>query len=495
MHSLLKPKPGSSYRKTKIIATVGPASREPDRLKSLIQTGVNVFRLNFSHGTHEEHLKTLNDIRAVAKDLKAQVAVLQDLSGPKIRISDVKDDYVTIEEGSFIELRPADGSLSDNKKIFVNTLNPATILEVGQRALLADGIIELQVMSIEADCVKCKVSKTGRIRSKVGIAFPDSNFDLPATTEKDLEDMRWGVKHGVDYFAISFVQSAADIVMLRELIFEAGGHSLIIAKIERKSALDNIDDILSVSDGLMVARGDLGVELPFEQLPLIQKRLIEKANFRGVPVIVATQMLHSMITAVRPTRAEVSDIATAVMTGTDAVMLSEETAIGENPLLAVAALGKIAFEAEREFLEDEHALLSREQDLQRSIPDAVAFAAVAAAGKINNSILVAPSASGATARLMAKYRPHNPLYGISANEIALRRMALYWGVIPVASALSDEQLSEAEIATQAVQAQAKLSDGTIAIITGGLSGKTTDKTSVMQVRVMGSEKSEASTPA
>ncbi|MDC0358002.1 pyruvate kinase [Oligoflexia bacterium] len=472
----------ANRRKTKIVATLGPASRSPEQIRQLIKAGVNVFRLNFSHGTHAEHLVTLQDIRDVSAKMKEQIAILQDLSGPKIRITEVDGDYVTIPGGSTVELHTSDGSLSDDKRIYVGTLDPAKVLKAGQRVLLADGIIELHAEEVFDHHVVCKASKTGRIRSRVGITFPDSDINLPATTEKDLVDMKWGVIHKVDYVAISFVQNAADIVMLRELIKEEGGQSKIVAKIERKSALQNIEDILTVTDGLMVARGDLGVELPFEQLPVIQKRLIEEANYRGIPVIVATQMLHSMITSVRPTRAEVSDIAAAVMTGTDAVMLSEETAIGEHPALAVECLGKIATEAERSFEATDYSLHSRETDFE-SVPDAIAYAASAAAAKIKGSVLIAPSATGATARLMAKYRPQSPLYGASSEETALRRMCLYWGVIPIPMAFTSDS-TEAEIASKAVQLHEHLPNGTVAVVTGGLSGKTPGTTSTMQIRTM-----------
>ncbi|MEY4701823.1 MAG: pyruvate kinase, partial [Pseudomonadota bacterium] len=298
-----------SNRKTKVVATLGPSSRSPEKIRELIKAGANVFRLNFSHGSHDEHLAVLSEVRRIASDMGAWVAILQDLSGPKIRISNVEGDYCPIVDGQSIELRVANGSLSNAKAIFVETVNPMQTLHPGHHVLLADGLIELQADEVHSDHVVCTVLKGGRIRSRVGIAFPDSDVDLPATTKKDLTDLDWGIKHGVDYIAVSFVRAASDIIKLRHIINDKGASTGIISKIERRAALENIEEIIQVSDGLMVARGDLGLEVPLEQVPMLQKRLIEESNYRGIPVIVATQMMHSMITSVRPTRAEVSDIA------------------------------------------------------------------------------------------------------------------------------------------------------------------------------------------
>lgn len=473
----------ASLRRTKIVATVGPASRSPEKLKQLIECGANVFRLNFSHGSHESHLEVLESIRSISSEINKPVAILQDLSGPKIRISNVKNDFETINDKQTVELwAAAEGELSDGQRIYVEMVDPVAILKPGDHILLADGIISLEAKSIEKDHVKCTIRKGGRIRSRVGIAFPDSDVNLPATTEKDLLDLSWGVKHGVDYVALSFVVNADDIKNVRKNVEREGGRVKIIAKIERKKALDNIGDILDVSDGLMVARGDLGLELPLEQLPLVQKRLIEEANYRGIPVIVATQMLHSMITSVRPTRAEVSDIAAAVMSGADAVMLSEETAIGENPLESVDYLGRIAREAERSFDFNEYGVRLRISDME-SVPDAVAYAAAAAAVKVEASAVVACTETGTSARLIAKYRPQQRLFGMCRSETALRRSCLYWGVIPLKfPEAADDRIAELEAALNEVQREGKFDNGSWAVITGGLSVGKPGSTSVMEIR-------------
>ncbi len=482
-------------RRTKIVATVGPASRSPENLKALITAGANVFRLNFSHGTGDEHLEVLQSIRRLSQELDMPVGVLQDLSGPKIRISNVEGDYAVVPDGSKIELAFATKNagkspLSNASRIYVETVNPCTSLQPGHHVLLADGIIELITESVSKDVVVCSVRKGGRIRSRVGIAFPDSNIDLPATTEKDMRDLDWGIANGVDFVAISFVQNAQDLLMLREVLKQRSSPIRLIAKIERRTALDNIEEILDASDGVMVARGDLGLELPLEQVPLVQRRLIEQANFRGIPVIVATQMLHSMITSIRPTRAEVSDIAFAVMSGADAVMLSEETAIGEHPLECVTYLGKIAQEAERTFEFEEFKLRLRDSD-RLTVPDAISYAACAAAIKVGAGAIIACTHTGSSARLVAKYRPQQPLFGVSTEETALQLMSIFWGVVPVRlpskrggqpADSPGAEAAEIDSALEVIQSRFAFSAGTRAVVIGGLSAGAPGSTSQLQLR-------------
>jgi pyruvate kinase len=467
-------------RKTKIVATLGPSSRGPENIRSLIEAGANVFRLNFSHGSHEEHLAVLKDVRAVSAEMGAWVAILQDLSGPKIRISNVEGDFCPISDGDTIELRVSEGQLSNAKAIFVEAVNPMKALQPGQRVFLADGLLELTAEQVKSDHVICRVAKGGRIRSRVGIAFPDSDVDLPATTKKDLNDLEWGLKNGVDYVAISFVRSAEDVIKLRHVINDKGSSAGIIAKIERRIALENIDEIIAASDGLMVARGDLGLEVPLEQLPMLQRRLIEESNYRGIPVIVATQMMHSMITAVRPTRAEVSDIAAAVMSGADAVMLSDETAIGEHPQECVRYLSRVALAAEQTFAFEEYKLRLRNSD-SATVPDAIAYAACAAAIKTSAAALIACTETGTSVRLIAKYRPHQPLYGVSRKETSLRRMALYWGVRPISFNSGENREVELEQALKIVQSRHNLPNGSRAVVTGGRSTQTPGSTSILEV--------------
>jgi pyruvate kinase len=470
-------------RKTKIVATIGPASASEERLRELILAGANVFRLNFSHGTHQSHLDVLQRIRKASDQLGKPVAVLQDLCGPKIRISTMEGDYVTIVPGAKVTLKAAHGEKSTAQEIFVEGLDPAKFVKPSQQVLLSDGMIELRSLETNGNSVLCEVVRGGRVRARVGIAFPESAISLPATTEKDLVDLAWGVQHGVDYVAVSFVQNATDIVRLKEHARQLGGNIHVVAKIERRVALENIGEIMGVCDGVMVARGDLGLELPIEQLPRVQRQLIELANYRGIPVIVATQMLTSMVTAARPTRAEVSDVATAVMNGADAVMLSEETTIGENPVACVDYLHRIAREAEQTFEFEEYKLRLRDSD-SATVPDAIAYAACAAAIKVDAAAVIACTETGISARLLSKYRPQQALYGISGRPETVRRLCLVWGITPLLAPHADSRAEEMNSALAIVQKLEKLPNGAKAVVTGGVIVRTPGSTSVLEVREM-----------
>lgn len=472
-----------SRRKTKIVATIGPASNSPERLVQLIQAGVNVFRLNFSHGSHAEHLTILQRIREASNKLSVPVGVLQDLSGPKIRISEVLENLEPLVDGGLISIKGSVGGKSDNQVVQVEGLDPAAFVLPGQSILLADGAIVLKAVAIQGDAVTCKIIRGAKLRSRIGIAFPESLLNLPAATDKDLIDLKWGIENGVDFVAISFVQNADDLQRLRAEITRLKGNVQVISKIERNLAIDNLEEILDLSDGIMVARGDLGLELPLEKLPRVQKLLIERANSRGMPVIVATQMLHSMVNSIRPTRAEVSDTAVAVMSGADAVMLSEETAIGNFPVESVEYLHKIALEAEKGFAFEEYKLRLRAVD-KLPVPDAVAYAACAAAVKIDASAIIACTETGTSARLVAKYRPQQPLFGVTRNQRTIQSMCLLWGVEPIPVTEASDHAHELEIALERVQKQGGLSRSSLAVITGGKSVGTPGSTSMLEVREM-----------
>ncbi len=470
-------------RKAKIIATIGPASRSPEVIRKLITAGANVFRLNFSHGTHEDHLEVLNTIRKVSAELDTYVAVMQDLSGPKIRITDVDENNLTVNDDGQISLNGPSNKLSDASSIHIESVDPSTALEVGQTVLLADGNLVFQVTEVTKDSVLCRVLKGGKLRSKIGIAFPDSALNLPAATEKDLIDLKWGVKNNVDYVALSFVNNAQDILNLKDEIAKLKGDQKVIAKIERKAAILDIDNILAVTDGIMVARGDLGVNVALERLPILQKLLIERCNERGIPVIVATQMLQSMVTSIRPTRAEVSDVSLAVLNGTDALMLSEETAIGQYPVEAIKYLDHISREAERRFEFLDYRWRYKDSANQ-SVPEAIMFAACGAADKCKANVIIACTETGTSARLTAKYRPNQPLYGVSSREETLRRMCLYWGVIPISCKPTETHADEIVTALKEVQIRENLQNGSSAVVTGGLSARSPGSTSILEVREM-----------
>lgn len=475
-------------RKTKIVATIGPASRSPEKLRELILAGVAVFRLNFSHGSYEEHLETLQRIRSISAELAIPVGVLQDLAGPKIRITPLNEESPVLADNSETVLSLAShysgkDRLSSARLILVESVDPAKVTRVGDHVLLADGNIGLIVTEVHATQVVCKVIKGGKLRSRVGIAFPDGVVDLPATTEKDMRDFQWGIENQVDYVAISFVQTAEDLRRLRRVLVEKGEDLRLIAKIERKVALDNIESILDEADGVMVARGDLGLELPLEQVPHVQRNLIKSANNRGLPVIVATQMLSSMVTSIRPTRAEATDVAFAVLSGSDAVMLSEETAIGEHPVDCVEYLGKIASEAEKYLPIGEATLASiRNIETRLVVADSIAFAASAAAIKAHSVAIISCTTSGTSARLVSKYRPEQPIFAVSTVDKSLRRMALYWGVIPLKVSAPSDSKDEILSALLSVQKLARFEPGSLAVVTGSGVVQTVGATNVLEVR-------------
>ncbi len=470
-------------RKTKIIATIGPASRDEAMIEKLIKTGVNVFRLNFSHGTHDEHLENLNRIRKISSNLNIDVAILQDLAGPKIRITPVDDTKVLLKDGEVVRLALSSGQISNNELIYVEGVDPTKSVKSKERVFLADGIIELVVESVSKTEVSCKIIKGGKLRSRIGISFPDSEIDLPAATEKDLIDFDWALKNEIDFVALSFVNSKKDILTLKDRMKDASFKPGIIAKIERKVALQNIKELVQVSDGLMVARGDLGLELLPEQVPLVQRELIELANHAGIPVIVATQMLSSMVTAIRPTRAEVSDVANAVMAGADAVMLSEESAIGDHPIKCVEFLDRIAKESERSFAFEEYRFRLRDAD-RESVPDAIAYAACAAAVKVRAQALICCTETGNSARLLAKYRPQQPLYGAAVKDAGRRKMCLFWGVTPIKYPPTKSHYDEIDAALSAVKEREGLGAGSLAVVTSGLAVGKPGSTSVIEIRAI-----------
>ena len=471
-----------SRRRTKIVATVGPNSRDAETLEKLIKAGVNVFRLNFSHGTPDQHLSVINLVRMLSSKLDYPVAILQDLPGPKLRISAIENDVVELREGDPISIIQGT-KLSDSSKLYVEAIDASKFAQPGQRVLLADGLISLRVNNVQGNEVRCTVANTMPLRANVGIAFPDSDYELPAVTCLDQDYIRWGVKHNVDFIALSFVNSAEDIRIARKIITEEKGTQQIVSKIERRSALLNIEEILKETDALMIARGDLGIELPLEKVPILQKILVSRANNMGCPVIVATQMLQSMVSSLTPTRAEAADVSLAVMNGADALMLSAESAIGKYPVESVRTLDRIAREAELRHPAREFRTQWRTRETM-AVPDGIVFAACGAAMKTNASAIIACTETGNTARLCAKYRPMQPLYGVSSSETAIRRMCICWGVVPVYAPLTGNHEEELVAALKKVQRSEKLKNGSLAVITGGASVGAPGTTSILEVREM-----------
>ncbi|MFW6079935.1 MAG: pyruvate kinase [Gemmatimonadota bacterium] len=418
--------------RTKVIATIGPASASYETVRALAEAGMDVGRVNLAHGEHEEHVRVIEWVRRAAEELDKPLAVLADLGGPKIRIGEL-DSPVALRDGETVVLSPEESAAEREDEVPTTYAGLAADVGVGNRILLADGFMELRVEAIEPPRIVCRVIRGGTLESNKGINLPGVRVTAPTLTEKDLEDIERVVDAGVDYVGLSFVQRAEDVVDLRRRLPD---EILIVAKIEKDTALENIEPILAESDAVMVARGDLGVELPFEQVPLAQKRIIQLANLFGRPVITATQMLESMVTNARPTRAEASDVANAVFDGTDAVMLSGETAIGGYPVLAVESMVRIAKETERSqaFEEGPHYDIPIFDHLRAGATPtehAIAAATVEAVRLLGAPAIVTFTRTGFTGRLVSSYRPSVPIIGVSNLVRTYNQLALVWGVQPV----------------------------------------------------------------
>lgn len=414
-------------RKAKIVCTLGPATDTVEKIEALIRAGMNVARMNFSHGDHADHERRLKMVREASERLGVPVAVLQDLQGPKIRTGKMKGGKIVLEPGAEVTITTEE-ILGTAERFSTTYKNLPVDVRVGDEVLLADGRLKLVVKKKRAKKteVLCQVIVGGELTNNKGINLPGTRVSAPSLTKKDEEDLRFGIALGVDYVALSFVRTADDVRHVREL---SGERTPIIAKIEKPQAVAEIDAIAEVADGIMVARGDLGVELPLERVPLIQKMLIERVNALGKVVIVATEMLESMIHAPRPTRAEVSDVANAILDGADAVMLSAETASGEHPIEACSTMAAIILDVER----SQRFRSLKPHNLARSdsFSSAVARACVAAADQLGLNSIVACTQTGRSARLVSEHRPSGRVFGLTPLEDTWRRMALYWGVVPM----------------------------------------------------------------
>jgi len=410
-------------KRTKIVATLGPASSNPKVLKRMVEAGLNVVRLNMSHGTKEEHRERIDLVRRVEKETGRPIPVLMDLCGPKIRIGKLSKEPLFLHRGDLVVLttgKPEKG------KITVNYPKLHEEVKKGETILLADGAFRLKVKEVKGKDIICEVLVGGPLTSHKGVNLPHTELSVPALTEKDREDVKFGVEVGVDLIALSFVRKAEDVLELKELLRSLGKEIPVIAKIEKPEAVKNADEIIRVSDGVMVARGDLGVELPIEKVPVIQKQLIKKANEAGKPVITATQMLKSMVDLPVPTRAEVTDIANAVLDGTDALMLSEETAVGKYPIKVIRTMSKVAKEAEKIYPYRRYSELPAE-----NLQDSLAKSACNLSREVKVKAIVPFTRSGATAMAVAKFRPPVPIYAVTHDRETFRRLNLVWGVEPL----------------------------------------------------------------
>ena len=420
----------ASQRRAKIVATLGPASNTVPVFRDLVRAGVDVVRLNFSHGTHEEKLALIQMIRKVSREERKPLCILGDLQGPKIRTSRLKDHQpVLLKTGGRLTITPRDvpGSASLVGTTF-KTL--AENVEQGSHILLFDGLIELRVQEVEGGDVVCEIINGGMLGENKGINLPGIPVRVPSLTEKDSEDLEFALKSGVDAIAVSFVRTAEDVRLVRNRVAALGGETWIIAKLEKPQAIEHLDAILTVADGIMVARGDLGVELPPEQVPAIQKHIIRRASEFRKPVITATQMLESMIENPRPTRAEVSDVANAVYDGTDAVMLSGESAVGKYPVETVSMMARIVADAERHIKEQSN-YENRERRSHLSIAETICEATAHAADDLDLRGIALFTESGSTARQLSKYHPSAPIFALSPVEVTINRLNLLWGTTPI----------------------------------------------------------------
>lgn len=415
-------------RRTKIVCTLGPASHSETVMRELVRAGMDVARLNLSHGDHAGHARTIETLRRVASEEGKAIGILQDLGGPKIRLGDVPEGERILTPGEEVRLFP--GQTGQGKDLAVNYPFLLEDVSPGDRILLADGLVELLVIQKEAGALQCRIVVGGTIHSHKGVNLPSSSLRIPAFTEKDRQDLIFGLEHGVDFVGLSFVRHEKDVTPVLELLQAADPRPMVIAKIEKPQALERLDAILEVVDGVMVARGDLGVETPLHEVPVIQKRIIQAARSRAKPVITATQMLRSMVSSPRPTRAETTDVANAVLDGTDAVMLSEETAMGSYPVEAVLMLDRIAVAAEK-YMFDMARHTAFTSALLPGTAAAISQAVIGLAEDLNAAAVIASTASGETARLVSRLRPRSPIVGFTHAEATVRQLSLSWGVYPV----------------------------------------------------------------
>ena len=473
-------------KKTKVVATIGPACSDKEVLKKMILAGVNVARLNFSHGTHQEQKQKIDTIKEARKALDKNIAILLDTKGPEIRTGKFEKNEATLTEGQSFILTTEE-VLGNETICSVTYKDIAKDVAVGDRILIDDGLIELSVVEISKNQVNCIVNNTGIVKDNKGVNIPGVRLNLPSITEKDYADILFGIENQVDFIAASFVRKAKDIEEIRTILKHNGGGDIrIIAKIENQEGLDNLDAIIEAADGVMVARGDLGVEIPQEQVPLAQKNIIKKCNMAGKPVITATQMLDSMMRNPRPTRAEVADVANAIFDGTDAIMLSGETAAGKYPIESVQSMTEIALAVEENI--DFEEVFKKNVNLRyNSVTNAIGYATVASAYGLKARAILTPTASGTTPAIVSKFRPKAPIFAATSSYTVARKLALLWGV---EARVIEEATNERDIfknAIEVISKKDKIKNNDILIITAGLPVGISGNTNMMRVHIVGKE--------
>lgn len=471
-------------KKTKIICTMGPATADDEVLKEIMRSGMDVARINFSHGNGAEHLPKVEQIKRLREELGLPIALLLDTSGPEIRLGNFENDKIQLNAGDTFTLTARDIT-GNEKEASITYKNLVKDVQPGMRILIDDGLIEMRVKELTDTDIVCEVENGGVVSNHKGINVPDAELTMPYISEKDRNDLIFGVEQGFDFVAASFVRCADDIVQLRNLLSEHGDNDMkILAKIENRQGVDNIDEILAVSDGIMVARGDMGVEIPIQEVPAIQKLIIKKVYNAGKIVITATQMLDSMMKNPRPTRAEATDVANAIYDGTSAIMLSGETAAGKYPVQAVKTMAEIA-----EYTENDIDYEKRFRQLEKlpkdDVTDAISHATCMTAIDINASAVVTVTKSGRTARMISRYRPNSPIIGCTPSERTYRQMSLSWGVIPLM--IKEETSTDVLFANAMKRAEEEgyLKEGELAVITAGVPLGMSGTTNLIRVAVAG----------
>lgn len=468
-------------KRTKIVCTIGPASETEETLTGMIKAGMNVARLNFSHGSYEEHQKRIDTIKAVRRKVEEPVALMLDTKGPEIRLGQLKEESYTLSPGERFTLTTRD-IIGDDRVASVSYEGLANDVQKGTQMLIDDGLIELVVLEVEGTEIHTQVLNSGEIKSRKGVNVPNAVINLPALTEKDVQDLLFGIKNEVDFVAASFIRKADDVNGIRKVLEENGGEAIqIIAKIESREGVDNLEEILRVADGVMVARGDLGVQLKPQEIPVIQKNMIRMSNEFGKPVITATQMLDSMTRNPRATRAEVTDVANAVLDGSDAVMLSGETAAGKYPVLSVQTMADIAISVENSELK--MPLIPDFNEL--STTNAISQATCKIAEKLGATAIVTATVSGATARAVSKFRPRLPIIAVTTTERVRRQLALSWGVLPMMTRMSDDTDEVIERAVFASMASGEVKEGDLIVITAGIPVGLPGVTNTIKVHTIG----------
>ncbi|NLK26807.1 MAG: pyruvate kinase [Clostridiales bacterium] len=472
-------------RKTKIICTLGPSTDKGEVLRELIITGMDVARFNFSHGDHEEHLGRLQRIEALREELNIPVATLLDTKGPEIRIGNFKEDKkILLTEGQIFTLTTNDIE-GDENQVSISYKNLVYDIEVGTIILIDDGLIEMEAVEITPTEIICKVKNGGIISSKKGVNVPGVHLSMPYISDRDREDILFAIEHDYDYIAASFVRTAEDINDIRKMLNKYKSQTKIIAKIENLQGINNIDEIIEAADGIMIARGDMGVEIPYEDVPSLQKKIIKKVYNSGKQVITATQMLDSMIKNPRPTRAETTDVANAIYDGTSAIMLSGETAAGKYPVEALKTMIRIAVKTESD-IDYKKRFRMRDECSSPDITEAISRATVTTAHDLNAKMIITVTTSGRTARMISRYRPECQILGCTTDPKVCRQLNMAWGVTPLLMEVEHDTFELIDHAIQAVEEAGYLKDGELAVLTAGVPLGISGTTNMIKVQVAGS---------